>query len=265
MGSGGRVHHVELKGVVESRVHEFHRHAHRERRCGSDAARDFPQPAEDLRAVVGERVPGERGREVLLDEQRRRAPGLREPCGRMTILGFAERLVQSRQVVLHRRHDEQIAGARQVPTDPHQGEVLVEGAVPAASLPRHRPARPAVGGGTGLHPHPGLVDRPGGHRLRARFIFRDDRLEHHERQSRGGVLLQLARVERQLPRAFADGMGEGLSQVASGEIDPIRRPHVRGEVARQLPLEPLEVLLEPGAHPTASSVTAGIARRALHP
>src|SRR5213082_3593828 len=87
MGSGGRVHHVELKGVVESRVHQFHRHAHRERRCGSDAARDFPQPAEDLRAVVGERVPGERGREVLLDEQRRRAPGLREPCGRMTILG----------------------------------------------------------------------------------------------------------------------------------------------------------------------------------
>src|SRR5205807_4856276 len=96
-------------------------------------------------------------------------------------------------------------------------------------------------------------------RLRARFIFRDERLENDERQSRSGVLLELARVEGQLPRALADGMRQRLPGIATGEVDPIRGPHVRGEVARHPPLEPPKVLLDLRVHPTAGSGTGGTA------
>ncbi len=43
-------------------------------------------------------------------------------------------------------------------------------------------------------------------------------------------------------------MGNALAQITGGEIDPIRFAHVRREVARQLPLEPIEVPLELRVH-----------------
>src|SRR2546422_4389985 len=43
-------------------------------------------------------------------------------------------------------------------------------------------------------------------------------------------------------------MGDGLAQVARGQVDPVRGAHVVREVARQLPLEPLEVPLELRPH-----------------
>src|SRR5438093_854570 len=43
-------------------------------------------------------------------------------------------------------------------------------------------------------------------------------------------------------------MGDGLAQVARGQVDPVRGAHVVREVARQLPFEPLEVPLELRPH-----------------
>src|SRR6266571_6562323 len=43
-------------------------------------------------------------------------------------------------------------------------------------------------------------------------------------------------------------MGDGLAQVARGQVDPVRGAHVVREVARQLSFEPLEVPLELRPH-----------------
>src|SRR5256885_686791 len=114
--------------------------------------------------------------------------------------------------------------------------------LPARLRPRPRP--PA----TSLDFHFGLVNRPRRHRPRAGLVLGDRRLEHGERESRRGVILELPGVERQLAGALADGMRNDCAQIARGEIDPIGFAHVRREVARQLPLEPIEVPLELGAH-----------------
>src|SRR2546428_12159438 len=52
-------------------------------------------------------------------------------------------------------------------------------------------------------------------------------------------------------------MRNELTQVAGSEIDPIGLAHVCREVARQPPLEPIEVPFEPGAHATARGETTG--------
>src|SRR2546427_724422 len=92
--------------------------------------------------------------------------------------------------------------------------------------------------------HLGLMNRPRRHRPRAGLVLGDHRLEHGKRESRRGVILELSGVQRQLARALADGMRNHCAQIAGGEIDRIRFAHVCREVARQLPLEPIEVPLK---------------------
>ena len=73
-GVGGG-QHLELEGVVEARVHELEREPDGTRAGGApDPAGHLAQPAEDADALVGERVAGERRREVLLERQGTRRP-----------------------------------------------------------------------------------------------------------------------------------------------------------------------------------------------
>src|SRR5437763_15895981 len=76
---GGRLHHVELKGVIEPRVHQLDGDSYGSWRRRADATGDLAQPPHDLIAVAGQGVARERRREVLLDEQR---PGLVPPGSR---------------------------------------------------------------------------------------------------------------------------------------------------------------------------------------
>src|SRR2546426_4532245 len=112
------------------------------------------------------------------------------------------------------------------PPRAQQRKVLVERAVPASPFPGDGPAGPPGRGPRALALHPGLVDPPRGHGLRARLVLRDHGLQHHERESGRGVVLELPAVERQLPRALADRMEERLAQVARGEVDPVAGAHV---------------------------------------
>ena len=141
VGGGGGGQHLELEGIVEARVHELER----EPDAGAEPPRPDPaghlaQPAEDAAALVGQRVAGERGREVLLHRQRARAPCARQARGGVPVLRVAERLVEPRKVVLDRGHGEQLARPGQLAGGADQGEVVVERAVPAPALPGDRPA-----------------------------------------------------------------------------------------------------------------------------
>src|SRR5213593_2708376 len=166
----------------------------------------------------------------------------------MAVLVFTERLRESREVVFHRWYHQQPAGAGEVPSGPYQREIVGKGAVPPSTFPRDGPARTAGVRRALLDLHLGLVDRPRRHGPRAGLVLGDHCLEHRERQSGRSVVLELPRVERQLARTLADGMRNELAQVAGREIDAIRVAHMCREVARQLPLEPIEILLELRTH-----------------
>src|SRR5207302_3982474 len=154
----------------------------------------------------------QRGREILLHEERRLPPSVRQLCGRIAVLALTERLRESRQVILHRWYHQKPAGSGEVPPSAHQREVVAERAIPAPPLPRDGPPltarlrprpRPRPPG-TSLDFHLGLVNRPRRHRPRAGLVLGDHRLEHGERESRRGVILELPGVERQLAGALAD-------------------------------------------------------------
>src|SRR5213075_1486649 len=118
-------------------------------------------------------------------------------------------------------------------------------------LPRHRPAVATVRRPPRFDLHLGLMDRPRRHGPGAGLVLGDQRLEHDEREPRRRIILELAGAERQLARALADGMGQGLAQIARRQVDSVGLPHVGGKVARPLPLEPLEVPFELFRHATA--------------
>src|SRR3989454_10546863 len=156
----------------------------------ANAPRTPAQPPKDLRLPTRRGGARQCRREILLEEQRRFAPGVGERTRRERIFVVAKWFIEPGQMVLHRWQREQSTGAREIATGPHQREVIVEGAIPAPALPRHGPA-PAP-----LDSHFGLMNRPGRHRLRTRGILRDDRLENRERQARFRITLELSRVER---------------------------------------------------------------------
>src|SRR6266487_6349600 len=78
----------------------------------------------------------------------------------------------------------------------------------------------------------------------AAIVLRDHGLQHDKRKAGLGVDLELSHVERELARSLANGMRQGLAEVAGCEVDAIRVADVRGKVARQLALEALEVVSE---------------------
>jgi len=201
-----------------------------------------------LRAIVRERVPRQGGGEVLLQEEGRFLPRLRQQRGGMPVLVLTKRLRESREVVLHRRDYQEPPRSGEIPPGAHQRQVVAERAIPPAPFPRDGPALTAGARAAAFDFHLRLVDRPRCHRLRTGLVLGDHRLEHYERESRRGVVLELPGVERQLARAFADGMRNNLAEITGREIDPIGLAHVRREVARQLPLEPIEVSFELRTH-----------------
>src|SRR5258705_855865 len=142
-------------------------------------------------------------------------------------------------MVLHGWHDQQHACAGEIAGRARQREVLVKGSVPPPPLPRDGPA--AI---TALDFHLGFVDRPRTHRLGAGRILRDDRLQNDEAKPGLRVRLELTLVQGELARAFADGMWNRLAPITGAEIDAVGLSHVRWEIARQLPLESLEVVIE---------------------
>ena len=164
----------------------------------------------------------------------------------MAVLAVVERLREPRQVILHARHDEHPRGAREVAARAHERQVFRERAVPPPPLPGHRPSRATPA----LYLHSRLVDRPGGHCLSAGFVPRDDGLQDREGEASRGVVFELGRVERELPRAFADRVREIDAEVAGREIDVVRLAHMIRKVARQLALEALEVALQSQPRPT---------------
>src|SRR5204863_53334 len=85
------------------------------------------------------RIARQRGREILLHEERRLPPSLRQLCGRIAVLAFTERLRESRKVILHRWYHQKPAGSGEVPPCAHQREVVAERAIPAPPLPRDGP------------------------------------------------------------------------------------------------------------------------------
>src|SRR3989454_9659013 len=97
-----RSHHLDLKGVLEPGVHELHRDPYGDPRCGADAPGHLTQPPEDLGAIVRQRIARQRGREILLHEERRPPPSVRQLCGRIAVLALTERLRESRKGILHR-------------------------------------------------------------------------------------------------------------------------------------------------------------------
>src|SRR6266849_10656354 len=134
------VHHVDLKSVGESGVHELHGDPYRDPRCGPDAPGHLTQPPEDLDAIVRERVTRQRGREILLHEERWLPPSARQLRGRIAVLALTERLRKSREVILHRRYHQKPAGSGEVPPSAHQREVVAKRAIPAPPLPCDGPA-----------------------------------------------------------------------------------------------------------------------------
>src|SRR5438552_12801732 len=145
----------------------------------ANARRNLAQPPKDLRLFIGQGVARQCRGEILLEEQRRFAPGVRERARRERIFVVAKWFIESGQMVLHRWQREQSTGACEIATGPDQREVIVEGTVPAPALPSHGPTLAAS-----LDFHLGLMNRPGRHRLRTRGILRDDRLENREREAR---------------------------------------------------------------------------------
>src|SRR5207247_2003013 len=79
---------------------------------------------------------------------------------------------------------------------------------------------------------------------------RDDEHPRGAREAGRGVVLELGRVERELPRGLADRVWEIDAEVAGREIDAVRLAHVRRKIARQLALEALEVALQSLPRPT---------------
>src|SRR5207247_4259574 len=142
-----------------------------DRRGGTYARGHLAQPPEDLRAIVRERVARQRGREVLFHEEWRFSPRVRQLRGRVAVLDLTERLRESREVVLHRRHHQKPASSGEVPSYAHQGEVIGERAIPASPLPRDGPALTPGARRASLDRHPRLVDRPRRHRPRAGLVL----------------------------------------------------------------------------------------------
>src|SRR6266566_10019489 len=250
VGAGAGVHHVELEGVVEARVHQLYGEPHARRRGGADALRHLVQPAHHLSPVLSERVARQRGGKVDLQEQRWLAPRRLELPRGVAAFRVAKRLRQARQMLLDRGNDRHPARPGDVAARPYEGEILLERAIPAPAFPRHGPSEAAVPRRASLHLHPRLVDRPGGHGLGPGLVLSDHSLEHDERQARGRVLLQLAGVQGELTGTLADRVGDGATQVAGGQIDAIGVADVVGEVAGPLAFKALEIALQPLArHP----------------
>ena len=159
----------------------------------------------------------------------------------MPVLRFAKRLVEFREVVLHRGDDEQPAGPRQVASRPHQGKIILQGAVPAAALPRDRPPLLPGRRAPALDLHLRFVNRPGRHRLRTGGILGDHRLQDHEPEPGRRVFIDLLRVERQLPRPLPHRMRNRFTQIAGGQIDLVGLANVGGEITRPSAAESVEV------------------------
>ena len=251
--------HLELEGVIEARVHELDGDPDGHGGRGANVPRHFAQPAQDLGAIRRQRIAREGRREILLDQQRSLTPSARKQACGVAVLGLVKRVFEPGQMVLHRWDHEQAPGAGQVASRPHQRQVLLEAAVPAPALPGDGPPRPPARGAARLDLHLRLVDRPGGHGLRARLVLRDHRLQDDEGEPGTRVLRELGLVQRQLARALPDRVWDHLPEVARGEVDSVRLAYVVREGARQPQPEPLEVPRELGVHPTWGSATAGTA------
>src|SRR5207247_4127230 len=102
--------------------------------------RNLAQPPKDLRLLIRQGVARQCRGEILLEEQRRFAPGVGERARRERIFVVAKWFIESGQMVLHRWQREQSTGPREIATAPHQSEIVVEGAIPPPALPRHGPA-----------------------------------------------------------------------------------------------------------------------------
>src|SRR5207302_10660927 len=89
--------------------------------------------------IVRERIARQRGREILLHQERWLPPSVRQLRGRIAVLALTERLRESREVILHRRYHQKPAGSGEVPPSAHQREAVVERAIPAPPLPRDGP------------------------------------------------------------------------------------------------------------------------------
>src|SRR2546429_1254024 len=163
----------------------------------ANARRNLAQPPKDLRLLIRQGVARQCRREILLEEQRRFAPGVGERTRRERIFVVAKWFIEPGQMVLHRWQREQSTGAREIATGPHQREVIVEGAIPAPALPRHGPAVAAP-----LDSHFGLMNRPGRHRLHTRGILRDDRLENRERRPASASLSSCPALSDNCPDPF---------------------------------------------------------------
>ena len=134
----------QLEGVVVPGVHQLERQRGRAPPAHADLRGHLPQPAEDLCPLVGQS-----GRRRAWVRSPSPAPGRRRPtpaASRSVVWRYsASRKVSSepREMVLHRGHAPRIPPARvSSPAARTSAEVVVERAIPASALPRHRPPLP---------------------------------------------------------------------------------------------------------------------------
>jgi hypothetical protein len=181
-------------GVVVERVHQFESEPHSTTAAGLDRGRHVLEPTEDLLAVTGPVVAGERGTEILLQNERRLDPGVfpggEESLRGVTVFLKTQRHTGSRKMVFDRSRNRYTATRPDRTGPPQEPRVFVERAGPPSTGPGNGPAVTAPRHPTG-NPHAGLRRSPRLHRALALRVFRNDRLEDHERDACGDVTCNL--------------------------------------------------------------------------
>ena len=211
VGRAGRLHHLELKVIVEPGIHQLEREPDR-------AARRRPDPAPAPRAASGESALARRparprrasGEKSFSSGSGVRAPGRGEPLGRVAILVVAERLVRAgagdtSPTARRRSRRDRVrsAAARTRPryssnerSQPLPFQVTVQ---PSAPVGRRGAARPSSGSRASPR-HP--CDRSPAASSAMTVLSTD------EGEARGAVGLELVQVEGELARALADRVRE---------------------------------------------------------
>ncbi len=146
------------------------------------------------------------------------------------------------------RDYDQLTGAGEIASRADEGEIVLEGAIPTPTLPRHRPTFHISDRASPLDPHPGLVDGPCTHRALTQRIFADHGLEHDERKACRAIGFELIGIQRELARAFSNRVRQGVAQVPGSQIDAVALPDVGGCIAGELAPEALEVILQASGH-----------------
>ena len=202
--------HFQLEFIVEHGVEDLQPDAHRARfDCLTNEPGDASQPFDDGFHLRCARGAGQRGAEVLLQ---RHGP-LRRPmplpdleqgsCREGVLIGAPDLLSRHREMVLARRRHQRVRVSRSAQRFGEEPEITRERFVPSPPLPGDCPSFLAVRTRDALHGHVRFFDGPVLHALQARFVLRDDRLEHHETQTGLCVLLHLVGGQGELAGCFA--------------------------------------------------------------